>query len=882
MHASTAWAIDFLRATARNRGLTLTDHPHEAGQRVLLAAPGGALAAQVMQAAAAPEQLPAESFAMARTPAESQTLAIVVADEAGAVYALTELSDILRCSDTPATALSTLPARYEHPHVAVRSVSRMFSCHATDSAWFHDRGFWDEYLTELAVQRFNRFSLGFGLAYDYLIDKRVTDNYLCFVYPFLFSVPGYDVAVAGLTEDERQRNLESLQYIASAASLRGLEFGLGLWNHAYRLDPVIPSERWLISGLDASNHATYCGEALEMLLRACPEISALTFRVHFEGGVPEPTHDFWRVVTAALDRVARPIRLDAHAKGVNDELLEVLGSHDAPFTLSTKYWGEHMGLPYHQASIRSREFGVGGSAAEHSADGRDGAATTRRRSFTRYGYADYARDDAEYQLLHRVWPGTQRVLLWGDPAMAAGIGRQATFAGSQGIEWFEPLTFLGRKDSASRPLEQQTPRTDRDLYRDPELSGPGSSGWQKYLYTLRLWGRLSYDPGADPESWRRYLRSRFGAGTADCEAALGFASRILPLVLTAHAPSVAGNAYWPEMYTNIPLVADEHTAENPFAPFGWQPDSRFDMTPPYTFGNTSTLDPELFATVDEYVDSLLGDEATAKYSPMEVADWLQFLAQSALDHLSSARQLTDLSEAFRRLAIDVEILAHLGQFFAHKFRAAVAWRWHERTAQVAVLDSALAEYRSARDAWQQAADSADAYQRDLPFGRAPYQRGHWVDRLPGIDRDIAALTSHAAGNDCLRHADRPGVATRTAPRLQPQLGHVPPPAFKKGERLQLSFAAPAGSDVSIRVHYRPVNQAASWLVASTVADGDRFSLDIPADCTSGPYSLQYFVEVRSPHGTALYPRLDPVHLSNQPYFVVHADPALRWGRVSPQ
>jgi hypothetical protein len=828
--------------------------------------------------------MPAESFAMAwLSLAGTDTLAIVGADTAGLVYALLELSDILRCTDNPTTALTTVPTRYEHPHVAVRSLSRMFSCRQIDTAWFHDRAFWDEYLTELAMQRFNRFSLGFGLAYDYLIDKQVTDNYFCFLYPFVLSVPGYDVAVAGLTEEERRQNLESLQYIAAAAARRGLEFSVGLWNHAYRLDPVTPSEKWLISGLDEANHAAYCSEALELLLRACPEISALTFRVHFEGGVPEPTHEFWRVVTGALDRVDRPIRLDAHAKGVNDQLLEVLGSHAAPFTLSTKYWGEHMGLPYHQASIRSREFGVRGPQADNPNSGRglSGATITRRRSFTRYGYADYARDDAGYGLLHRVWPGTQRVLLSGDPAMAAGVGRHSLFAGSQGIEWFEPLTFLGRKDSAGHPLNGQPPRTDRDLYADPDLSLPGISGWRKYLYTFRLWGRLSYNPDADPESWRRYLRSSFGPGAGACEAALGFASRILPLVMTAHAPSVAGNIYWPEMYSNIPLVPVEPPTENPFAQFGWQLNAHFDMTAPYTFGNTSTLDPELFATADEYADSLLEGEPNVKYSPLEVADWLQRLAEEALDHLSSARQRTDNSPEFRRLAVDVEVLAQLGLFFAFKFRAGVAWRWHERTADPGSLGAALRAYRSARDAWQRAAKAGDVYQADLPFGRMHYQRGHWADRLPAIDEDVAALASHAAG-DCLLHADRSAQTPSPAPRIQPEVEHVTPAAFQKGQPLTLSFRIPRAADLTVRVHYRPVDQSASWLVAPTVVDGDRFSLDLPADFTDSPYSIQYFLEVRSDAGTGLYPRLDPVRLANQPYFVVHADAQLTWGRAAPE
>ena len=77
----------------------------------------------------------------------------------------------------------------------------------------------------------------------------------------------------------------------------------------------------------------------------------------------------------------------------------------------------------------------------------------------------------------------------------------------------------------------------------------------------------------------------------------------------------------------------------------------------------------------------------------------------------------------------------------------MAWRRHERTADPASLDSALTAYRSARDAWQGAAAAAAAYQPDIAFGRTPYARGHWADRLPAIDDDIAAL--HAIGQASL-------------------------------------------------------------------------------------------------------------------------------------
>ncbi len=51
------------------------------------------------------------------------------------------------------------------------------------------------------------------------------------------------------------------------------------------------------------------------------------------------------------------------------------------------------------------------------------ALSTGTRSFMRYSFGDLMREDRKYGVLHRVWPGTQRLLLWGDPLTAAAYSR---------------------------------------------------------------------------------------------------------------------------------------------------------------------------------------------------------------------------------------------------------------------------------------------------------------------------------------------------------------------------------------------------------------------------------------------------------------------------
>ena len=125
------------------------------------------------------------------------------------------------------------------------------------------------------------------------------------------------------------------------------------------------------------------------------------------------------------------------------------------------------------------------------------------RRFTRYGYADFFQQGSRYQLLFRLWPGTQRHLLSGDPETAAAFGRTSSFCGAAGLDIFEPLTFKGREGSGLPG--------GRCAYADASLN-PKLGDWEKFEYFYRVWGRCLYNPDADSESWRRYLKSSFGPG----------------------------------------------------------------------------------------------------------------------------------------------------------------------------------------------------------------------------------------------------------------------------------------------------------------------------------------------------------------------------------
>jgi hypothetical protein len=762
-------------------------------------------------------------------------------DPRGLTYALLELVDRVRHAADPLAAIALSAPVVERPANTVRSLTRLFTSDVEDMAWFNDRAMWPEYFSHLATQRFNRFSLAFGIGYDFLTN--VTDAYFLFAYPFLLQVPGHRVRVPQLADAERDRNLEMLQFIARQAVTCGLDFHLGLWMHGYRWNDS-PRANYTIEGLTPETHGAYCRDAVRALLQAVPEIAGVTFRVHGESGVEEGSYQFWRMVFDGVATCGRRVEIDMHAKGMDQGLIDAALGSGQPVTISPKYWAEHLGLPYHQADIRAQEWPRTDAAGlmKFSAGS---------RNFLRYGYGDLLREDRAYRVLHRVWPGTQRLLIWGDPLTAGAYSRAFSFCGSSGAEIMEPLSFKGRRGSGLAG--------GRCAYDDRSLEPRWD--WQKYAYSLRVWGRMLYNPEAEPDVWQRAMRRDFGPAGQGLEEALARASRILPTLTTAHLPSAANNAFWPEIYLNQSLIDGEH---GPYT----------DTPSPRVFGTVSPLDPQLFYRIDDFADALLDGARSGKYTPIEVATWLEDDGAAAATALERAeRRVRDRTRPdYRRLAVDIAVASGLGRFFGAKLRAGVLYRLFARTGVRAALEEAIRSYRTARTAWSAiVARTRSVYAPDITVGELRQLRGHWSERLGDIDTDIAALGARlqaaAPGpvDEHIRHAIaevlgrpvRPDVAAR----------HVPPDGFRPGDALALEFVA-AADHASVTLHFRRVNQAERWHTASMVSAGRAWRATIPSDYTKSPYPLQYYVEMRdSPASAGLFPGLGDPHV-RVPYFVV--------------
>jgi hypothetical protein len=808
-------------------------------------------AGRLLQAAGVTAPAEPEGVALVTgTDRGAPAVAVCSAGARGLMYGVFELADRVEHAADPLATLRSTAHESERPFTRVRAIGRPFVSDVEDKPWFHDRAFWPSYFAMLARHRFNRFHFCLGLGYDTL--REVRDSYLLFAYPFLLGVPGYQVRATNLPDAERDRNLEMLRAISAEAAAHGIDFQLGLWTHWHAFADS-PDCNYPIEGLTSERLAPYCRDALTEVLRACPSITGVTLRTHYESGVREGSYTFWKTVFEAMPKAGRTLELELHGKGLDQTMIANALATGMPVRVSPKYWAEHTGLPYHQTAIRDLEL----PHVDTSGDGFS-ALSTGVRNHTRYGYADFMQETRPYGVMFRVFPGSHKFLLWGDPLTAAAHARAFGFCGSDGAELFEPLSFKGRRGSG---------RTDgRCAYRDAALAP--RRDWEKFAYTYRVWGRLLYNPDAQPDVWRRALRQDYGAAAAGVESALGPATRIFPLVVTAHLPSAAHDTYTPECYSNQSMV---DPAASP----------RYSDTPePRVFGRVSPLDPEIFSTIDEHARDSLAGRRGGKYSPIEVAQWIDDLAASAERGLRLVRDSAGRAPAtaVRVALVDIGIQVGIGRFFAEKLRAGVLLAIHEHTGDREALVQALARYRSARDAWSRmTADASAVYVPDITFGPLPDQRGHWADRLPAMDADIAALDRRLA--TLAPKADRSAaaaaaVAAAVARQSRDAVAfrHTAPAGFTRGRAIEIALDGPPSGVSSVTLHYRRVTQAERYVAVEMTRRGPGFAASIPATYTDSPFPVQYYFVWRTgPASAGLYPGL-PADLAGQPYFVLRQHP----------
>ena len=316
------------------------------------------------------------------------------------------------------------------------------------------------------------------------------------------------------------------------------------------------------------------------------------------------------------------------------------------------------------------------------------------------------------------------------------------------------------------------------------------------------------------------------------------------------------------MYTNLSIVVG--STPNPYS----------DTSKPFCVANVSPLDPQLFSQANEYVKELLAGKVNARYSPIEVAQWIEGFVHASNQALEQARRSAgnrSSSPEFRRLEEDVVILHGLGTFYANLFRSAVLYSIFEETGDPEAGATALALYKKARAAWVSMAERAKGvYVVNVSYGDIPQRHGHWMDRIPAIDRDLAAMEARVGQKSATPKSATTAisVATKRIERPSVPCTHNPPASFHPGGELPVTVSLKGGTaPTEVILWYRHVNHAERWKSVPMQQQSGSYHGAIPADYTNSAYPLQYYFELRSSKAAWFHPAFNAT-LSNQPYYDV--------------
>jgi hypothetical protein len=168
------------------------------------------------------------------------------------------------------------------------------------------------------------------------------------------------------------------------------------------------------------------------------------------------------------------------------------------------------------------------------------------------------------------------------------------------------------------------------------------------------------------------------------------------------------------------------------------------------------------------------------------------------------------------------------------------------------------------------------YRSNITYGRAPIRQGHWIDRLPNIDKDADALRAALQSQpstppENAQQAIRAAMQRSRRPSVD--CSHTPEPRFQPGKPLEITLHVPRlhadALPSSALLHYRHVNQAERWRSIEMEQAHSAFRSAIPGEYTNSAFPLQYYFELRRGNSEAwFYPAFNSTW-SNQPYFAIY-------------
>ena len=776
-------------------------------------------AAWLLKPAVAPPTAP-EALVVRRLAAIHGKPGLVLygADARGLMYAALDAADrIARRSDAH-DPFGNVRDTAEEPFLSERGVS-MYTMHRSYfESRLYDERHWQKYFDMLAASRINSFVVIFG--YE-------NGGFMAPPYPYFFDVAEFpDVKMIGLTRAEQSRNTAAFKTMMRLAHERGIGVTAAIWDHIYRGGvqtggipgaPAAPdaSVPGLVWGVTGENLSAYTKAALRRFLQVFPEVDAIQFRMHEESGLKrDEMVGFWHEVFALIKAAKPDMRIDLRAKDLPDEVIEDALTQGLAARVSTKFWMEQMGLPFHPTHVNPQN--------QHD---------------RRHGYADLLRYPQRYRVHWQLWSGgTTRLLLWGDPEYVRRFAGAARLDGGTSFEINEMLaTKMLGEPHAAEPIAILTPAS---RYYDYEF--------ERYWHFYQLWGRLTYNPETPSSLWEEEFTRRFGtAAGPHVMRAEHLASQVLPRIVA----SSYRYAYFPTTR-------------------GWAEMKRQDDLP--TFAGLEGSDTQQFMNPRDAARSALNGTETAMRRPEETSRWFAQTSDAILAELVQAEKAIGdrPGNEFRSSATDFRILAALARYYAWRLRAAVSYNIYKESGNLQSFDAALANEKQAIQAWSDIVQAAvNVYSDRLPFGAPGYFPRHWREELQRLESDFERL---AAARPAASHAGAKSTRPTDWPLEEPHLSATLTSARAAVPGQDFRITASISSRTPIRtvgLRYRHVTQFEDYEMADMTFDPATRSYQarIPASFIDPKWDVMYFVEVMDTRG---YGRMFPDLEKETPYVVV--------------
>ena len=744
----------------------------------------------------------------------NKALVLAGADDTGLMYILLEMARQVETDGL--CALSDAEDVYESPFNRVRCVDRYVMGHLDDE-WLLSEEFWQYLLGRMANARFNRFCLIVGFDTAYMSPP----------YPFFILQSKYPNVRLKSDTIDIDKNLAALRMIGRMCHERGMKFIFATWQQR----PWTEAQDQMIENLPESvtELSEYCYDGLKELVTAVPEIDIVQFRVNHESGVGDQVsaEDFWNRCTDAVADVAeatgRPLILDLRAKGLTDSMIAHAFSRGLNVEVPTKYWCEHAALPYHMSIMRSEEL----------------AQLDNFNHSRRYSYADMLKKPRHYDVVYRIWNyGSTNLFLWGDADYARRFSMSCGLSGSAGFQINTPLSLKYGHELSHKEHWHS--------FIKPELRH-GKWEDERFWMWYTAFGRLGYNPDSCPSVWGDEFAKRFGEQRGPIiERALETASKIVPFVTTAHMPVHPSIRYWTEMNTGWAIFKENNL--NKEMHYDWQEN--------ITYGTSEPSDHGLFYAIDRYAKDLTDNDLKGKYSPLQVAQWLEELACSTGLLVKEAEKVGGESCAeLKAMLVDFSMLCDFAEYHADKMRAALAVElWNIKKAPELLADAKIYLNRALTH-WKALSEKGlENYYHDLDYSTAGTltRRGTWNDMTCEIEADCKTL-DELISEGCAQLSEEPSGQIESVylpPECRVMFADLPDWA-PVGEDIRIDVAVSglwnAGSAPTL--HYRYTNQTAGLYKTMPMKKSpDGYTAVIPAEFVIPEWDIQVYITVQERSG----------------------------------